>query len=520
MKALQTERDIARRKKPNLIKVNKFLPRILPAVIALAFMSMATMTSCNKKTEEEEDATYTPSTNLAVTDFKLGSNTDIMANLDSVYFAIDLVNAVIFNADSLPTGTDISGLTVTVTYPSSVSEAVIEQSGGSRDGEFSYKDNPTDTIDFNSKVTLKLTAQDGTTTRSYRLKVNVHTTTPDTLAWDRIAFSELPSRMPAPAAQKTTNMGQSVFMLLQESDGTYTMSRTDDLTKSQWQKTPVSMPFTPAIRSMVATDSSIFILSSSGDLYSSADGLTWQPTGMAWSAIIGAYGERLLGLRIKDGHLMHTEYPSGTEAIADAKFPVEGFSNLVHSTNKWTTTSSAMIVGGRMADGQLTNATWGFDGRVWARIDNSSVPYITGATLVPYYIYRSATGSAFNKKEYPVWLTLGGRLKDNSLNQTAYVSYTNGVNWTQADSLMQMPEFIPGLENADNLVYEASLSANLSDAWTRATMTRAQSFVIDGDIIKWDCPYIYLIGGEDATGRLSDTIWRGVLMRLTYTPVF
>ena len=42
---------------------------------------------------------------------------------------------------------------------------------------------------------------------------------------------------------------------------------------------------------------------------------------------------------------------------------------------------------------------------------------------------------------------------------------------------------------------------------------------VEGGIITWECPYIYLIGGYGPDGKLYDTIWRGVLNRLTFTPI-
>ncbi|MDE6243060.1 MAG: hypothetical protein K2M14_03515, partial [Muribaculaceae bacterium] len=42
---------------------------------------------------------------------------------------------------------------------------------------------------------------------------------------------------------------------------------------------------------------------------------------------------------------------------------------------------------------------------------------------------------------------------------------------------------------------------------------------LDGTTVKWECPYIYLFGGRDADGKLYDTVWRGVINRLTFSPI-
>ena len=45
------------------------------------------------------------------------------------------------------------------------------------------------------------------------------------------------------------------------------------------------------------------------------------------------------------------------------------------------------------------------------------------------------------------------------------------------------------------------------------------NYDIDGYIINWDCPYIYLYGGLDAQGTLHNSVWRGVINRLTFVPI-
>ena len=67
------------------------------------------------------------------------------------------------------------------------------------------------------------------------------------------------------------------------------------------------------------------------------------------------------------------------------------------------------------------------------------------------------------------------------------------------------------------------MESDLADAWTRAAVTstgmRKIAYDIDGYDISWECPYIFLFGGHTADGRLSNTVWRGVLERLRFTPL-
>ncbi|MDE6084891.1 MAG: hypothetical protein K2G40_00620, partial [Muribaculaceae bacterium] len=70
-------------------------------------------TSCNGDPLSESISVDYSSTQVKT--FSLKSNSKVLNNLDSVYFSIDLANARIFNADSLPFGTKINKLQVELT---------------------------------------------------------------------------------------------------------------------------------------------------------------------------------------------------------------------------------------------------------------------------------------------------------------------------------------------------------------------------------------------------------------------
>ena len=66
---------------------------------------------------------------------------------------------------------------------------------------------------------------------------------------------------------------------------------------------------------------------------------------------------------------------------------------------------------------------------------------------------------------------------------------------------------------------------SLEDNWLTkaprrmAPMARVKYEVEDYEVY-WDCPYIYIFGGETGRSVLNDEIWRGVLNRLTFIPQF
>lgn len=113
-------------------------------------------------------------------------------------------------------------------------------------------------------------------------------------------------------------------------------------------------------------------------------------------------------------------------------------------------------------------------------------------------------------------------MADGIFNRTIYISYDNGVTWHRGGNQLQLPEVVPSMSGCDNIVAEHPMEGNLSDNWKIARSgkgPRRISFTTEGDRVMWDCPYIYLIGGQSPDGHLYDTIWRGVLQRLTFMPV-
>ena len=93
-------------------------------------MAMVGFTACNSDDDDSVFDTIDTSAEFAcmINSFKLEANPNILSNLDTVFFSIDLNAARIFNADSLPLGTRVDSLGVSMTF-SSVSKAEIIMPG-------------------------------------------------------------------------------------------------------------------------------------------------------------------------------------------------------------------------------------------------------------------------------------------------------------------------------------------------------------------------------------------------------
>lgn len=495
----------------------------------LLIAPLVALTACNSKDDEEDaDTLQTPVTDVAVNSFSLKSNVKVLTGLDSVYFSIDLKKGVIFNADSLPKGTDVTKLVPEIKFPQNVTGASIEMTGGKvRTGVVDYRRTPGDSIDFSGKVVLTLTSSAGNS-RSYDLKVNVHEMDPDSLCWGATAMSHLPARMSSPRNQRTVQNGDKVVCLIEEADGSYTIASTLHPENAAWDRKAVNLSFTPRTRTLTATATALYILDDKGDLYTSADGLSWTPSASGWSGILGAYGSELLGLRKESGVYsivsLSGNVPATTIEGAMASFPVEDYSNMYCYKSKWMKSPIAIILGGVSASGSVSDCVWGFDGDSWVILSQGQIPALRGAALIPYVSYLR-TGSIRDYNEFSTLLVAGGISADGEFNSSLYLSYNNGISFSKGTGLMQMPEYIPGMWEVDGIVSSTPRQTEItSAAWETKPAAKLQPWyrvqaTIDGSTVKWDCPYIYLFGGLDETGLLYNTIWRGVINRLTFTPI-
>lgn len=505
---------------PSLSYLNRPFYWILAITIILS--------SCNAKEENEPEAV---TDSLAITAFTIRPNSKILANLDSVFFSIDLKNGVIFNADSLPKGTNISKLGVNITFAQTPDYATIEMIGGSeREGTIDYKSNSSDTLDFTGNVALTIGI--GEISKTYRLKVNVHKTNPDALIWDNIARATLPSRLANPVAQKSVEyVDDDILCCIQEADGSYTLAVSNNLFTNQWNKFEVALPVNANIRSFNAINDDLYILDNNNKLYTShlnQESISaWQYTGKDMAFVIGKYQNCILGAaRSNSGKLIHTcwpENPEMTQSEVTDDFPIKDFSNLALISSQWSKYPTAMLAGGVLRNGNVSDAIWGFDGNEWCKLASSELAALRGAALIPYYSYRK-TSSLWLQTEFPAWLLLGGQKSDGSYNSQVMISYDNCLNWIKGSELLTLPTEMAPAVGADPIVMSHPATANLADAWTNISLPgkirqRRLQYETNGYQINWQCPYIYLLGGSTVNTQLQNIIWRGVLARLTFTPL-
>ena len=263
--------------------------------MAVLLLSQFVLVSCNKDKDDDSDSTYSYSTSTQttlVTGFALQADANVLASLDSVHFTVDYDGGRIYNADSLPVGTNISKLKVTVEFLNTVKSAVFSITGATvqADTTITYTTSMTKSLDFTGKTMLTVTSADGTRVKDYEIKVLVHKVNPDSLAWPMSWRRDLPGYEDGALAQKTVKQGD-LYRTLVYNGTSCTLLTATSPKQGTWERQTLNLPFTPAVASLVADDNDLYLLSTDGVLYNSTDGVEWNSCGVTWHSILGAYDD-------------------------------------------------------------------------------------------------------------------------------------------------------------------------------------------------------------------------------------
>ncbi len=498
----------------------------LPVSLIIAGLIASTATSCNDSKSDEDAKVVYGST--AITSFSLEKNDDVLARLDSVFFSIDLVNGLVFNADSLPVGTKVDRLIVNIGTPRVSACEITYNRGELGDTTINYLSNATDSIDFShGPATVTIKSYDEDATRSYKVYVNVHQTEPDAMTWNSAAIAKLPSTLDNITASKTV-MRRNGVACLSANATEAEIGTSANPGEGNWTITKTDLPQGARVNTFTASGDDLYITDSSDNLHRSTDGgANWLPTGTQMTWIYAPYGNGIIGNMKRGTDYFLVTYPASTETKAPADMPIYGTSDPVAYSNKWMTGDLTVIVCGEKSDGSLSGDTWGYDGSSWQRLSTGTLPKLTGVSLFPYFSFR--TDDRWVTTEYSALFAVGGRHESGLTTYQLYVSNDNGIHWHKGSKEIQMPGDTHPFYNAQAIVANTPMTSRTytSAEWQPVSLrplapwwTAAPSMSRTGNPWNsWECPYVYIFGGYDMQGNAYNKVWRGVINRLTFKPL-
>ncbi|MBQ8423999.1 MAG: hypothetical protein IJY36_07055 [Coprobacter sp.] len=508
----------------------KFLKYFFGTILVCALTGI--FSSC---LNDDDDADiYTSYSNTMVRTFALQADVNILNNLAYRYFTIDLVNGLIFNPDSLPYGTDISALVPDITFASAseVEITVYNKESGQLLQTIDYFEDDSDSIDFNNDVKMKVVASNGITTQNYRIKVLVHQVQADSLVWTGVGSHVLPSTIAVPSMQKTVEYGGEIYCFT--TNGSSYSVGVADTPLSEWTATAFSpVNDTLSVASIVASADTLYALCGQPDslgnmqLATSVDGVNWSATAAQFSALIGVWENRLLGVAATETGYAHASYTAGeyeAEVAVATEFPISGHSATLSYQDDKYGVSQIYFFGGKRTDGAYSSHIWAYDGERWAAISNVGLDGGAGASISPregalFFAYYQddydAENDLYTRKPY--YYILGGKDASGVRNDLYYTN-TIGGYWEKAAQgtplYVSAKGFEPRIYASACVVQEpANAVLSMSPGW-RLLDTSFLSYSTRGrnEIV----PYVYVFGGYDSEDVLIDEICRGVITRFTF----
>lgn len=387
---------------------------------------------------DSKDKTYDVEVykNCQIASFKLEN--DSVAGLANTVFTIDQLNGRIFNADSLPCGTEVEKVVCTIVYQNEyavTSNKVNQQAYG--DSILVW--NGTDSLDFSKPVKFTIGAYDEVTSKSYTAQVNVHTVVPDSMEWSIYSNRITGQAIKEQKAIAHDYMGMESYLLYIRTTKGYSLYQAPVEDAVNWVEIALSgLPASGIPLSQITEYNDVlYIPSAEGILYQSVDGQVWSEvsTPLSVKYLLGFVKEDknsssgMAAIVEKEGVLtfasMNEAKEWSTGLAVPELFPLTGFGN-VNYENMYR--EYLMVAGGRDKSGTVLSTTWGtMDGLSWAVLTDEEVDN-----------FGAREGVMLTQYDDGLFLA-GGLNKEGFGSSDIFISKDHGVTWTLSDKLVVFP---------------------------------------------------------------------------------
>ena len=406
--------------------------------------------------------------------FNLSS--DSVPTLVNVVFSIDQGNNVIYNNDSMPYLTEIKDKVI-VNYTSA---AQANNVLNITDGDSIWVSSG-DSLDVSKPLSFKVFAVNGTTTKTYTIKLNIHQVDPDSVQYMQVASDQAFLQA---EDLKTILFKDNYFTFTQTKDEIKLYSSSDAI---NWNEISLSgLPANTVIRGIVSNGDTLFAYTPDGDYYecTGSTASNWSKVNLDYPVvtILGylkpGQGQPQLseGLSVivkKDNQnvfafLSNNQWTYGD--IVPDNFPVSDFASFQSERMKL---GYVTIIGGLSSAGEVMNDVWSTgNGLYWARLTNTTFifPPLQGANVIEY------------NNEF--WI-VNGKDKDSWYNPGIYSSKDGGTTWVFRGTQSLYPDYYPKRFGA--------------------------SAVVDRNGV-----YFYILGGQSGNGGILTDMWKGLINSQTF----
>lgn len=247
-------------------------------LVLLALVLLAS--SCSEK----DNVVSTSNDYCYISSVILGNVKRKVQNTNVTFSAVDYEMTInqrtnnIENRDSLPYGSQLSRVIATIHFDGST---LAYREKGSNSEWTSY--NATDSLDLTKPLELFLTSNDNQSSRIYTLKVNVHQQEGDSLFWKQCDNNV--AELTDMTDMKAFVLKDKLFVLGQKTSGITLAERSSTEAEGEWTETPVTdLPATTDIQTLRQYEDMLYLSTSDGSIFSSADAKGWRQEGSTYSA--------------------------------------------------------------------------------------------------------------------------------------------------------------------------------------------------------------------------------------------
>lgn len=370
--------------------------------------------------------------------------TETKVTYGSAYiFAIDHLAGKIYNVDSLPKGTDVTGVTVNLGYEG----GYVYYYQGEETKPYIMEDS----IDFSNPVRFVVNAADGSGSRSYFVHLNVHKSESDSLVWIPVKDNNFHAGQMT--AEKMLQL-RDYMGVFGEKDGVPTVMAGEKLDKFRFS--PKEWPLLGITgqvdySSIVACHGVAYLLTKEGKLYSSVDMVEWNQespertftsmVGVADSMLYLNEGGTFVACKPHDwrmvGGVQHTHDWLTVQTVDENLFPVSPSVVSVPLRTNPSIVRTTLFGYPRNYTGKYVST--------WSKLSNDSVwTYYNPIeeNLLPCPQLERLTVINFNGNLY----AFGGAAKDGSVEafEAMFQSVDGGITWRKLRKKIGLPQELKG----------------------------------------------------------------------------
>lgn len=369
-----------------------------------------------------------------------GNDSSYYATYNGSYYTmvIDQRNNTISNRDSLPINSVTNAILVTASGSGTI---IYRYSNESGENWLSYSSS--DSIDFTRPIIFRVISADGSATRDYSVKVNVHQQDGESFTWQEMKNDATWAN----ASQiKSFVWNDKIYVLSQSSTQTrlYSSALTDGKT---WAEETLNGCNNMILNTLTSFNGKLFMSCTDGSIITSADGANWTIYATDCNVTLLTANDRSI-YGLQNGTIVRSaDALQWTEETLDDdadKLPTQDIAAISYTqengierilmignrdTEIFTEDTAAVVWSKNISPYQEEGYKWAYF--PWSIYDKNVCPQLKSLTLVEY--------------DHAL-LALGGASLNGSSHQSLdnlYVSYDNGISWI-TDTTFELPE---GLKN-------------------------------------------------------------------------